>query len=79
MQPSLPPEHPAARKTFEVPRPRVDDLRDERHDACAKTICAGTFADRRRGRTQGELQMRREELKAEWIVRQKKGKKKSRK
>jgi hypothetical protein len=57
----------AQRHAKEIARRRLEDmLREERHDACAKTICAGTFAERRRYRSDGTLRAQREEDQHQW-------------
>jgi hypothetical protein len=42
------------------------EIREERHDAHAKAICAGTFAERRQGRSSDELRAQQDELQRQW-------------
>jgi hypothetical protein len=42
------------------------EIRQERHDARAKAICAGTFAERRHGRSPDELHAQQKELQHQW-------------
>lgn len=48
------------------PRRTPRELRKEHHDACAKTIRAGTFAERRQGRSSDELHKQQDELQRQW-------------
>jgi len=47
-----------------------EQVRQHRHDALAKTICAGEFPERRRFRSDRELREQRTELENEWESRQ---------
>jgi hypothetical protein len=59
---------PSAKPPMDVERrsttPR--EIREERHDALAKAICAGTFAERRRGRSSDELRAQQNEWQRQW-------------
>lgn len=62
---------PATTLAIQVERRRTPrEIREERHDACAKAICAGTFAERRQGRSPDELHTRQNELQRQWELRQ---------
>jgi hypothetical protein len=55
-------QHSAARQARALERRRVEDeIREQRHDDCAKTICAGTFTEQRRFRSEAELMAQRVE------------------
>ena len=64
-------EQATQRNAVEQARRQVEDhIRDERHDASAKTIVAGEFTERRRYRSDKELRRQRDELQREWESRQ---------
>jgi hypothetical protein len=48
-------------------RRRAEDrIRDERHDALAKSICAGEYAEKRQHRAESVLRAEREEDEKRW-------------
>jgi len=49
-----------------------DRIREDRHDACAKTIFAVKPVEQREGWCEAALRARREELKRQWDERQRK-------
>ena len=51
-------------------RPIEDRIRDEHHDAHAKTIASAEFIERRRSRSDSQLRAEREEDRREWEARQ---------
>jgi hypothetical protein len=60
-------EQATRRYATNVARRRLEDLvREARHDARAKSICAGQFAERRRFRTDSELRAQRDEWERLW-------------
>ena len=60
-------EQSAERSAVELQRRRVEDrIREERHDAFAKTICAGRLAELPRYRSDIELRSEREALQRRW-------------
>ena len=68
-------EQSAQRHAVHVERRRLEDhVREERHDARATTICAGTFAERRQHRSEKELRAQRGECQRQWEARQRRGK-----
>jgi len=66
--PSVKPATSAERRS--TPR----EIREERHDALAKAICAGTFAERRQGRSSDELHAQQNEWQRQWESRRRKRK-----
>jgi hypothetical protein len=63
-------ERHAQRIAVEHEKNRVaDGIREERHDARAKAVCAGTFAERRRHRSEAQLRAERQELECQWELR----------
>jgi len=56
------------------PPPTPQEIRQERHDARAKAICAGTFAERRHGRSSDELHAQQKELQRQWESRRRRRK-----
>ena len=69
---------PRQGRTSTATKPAIDaehrkgprEITEEHHDACAKTICAGTFAERRQGRSPGELHTQQDEVQRQWELRQ---------
>jgi hypothetical protein len=51
-------------------RPEEDRIREEHHDAQAKTIHGDDFVERRRHRSDVELREQRDELQRQWEARQ---------
>jgi len=66
--PSVKPATGAKRRS--TPR----EIREERHDALAKAVCAGTFAERRQGRSSDELHAQQNEWQRQWESRRSKRK-----
>jgi hypothetical protein len=52
--------------TPNVKRRAEDRIREERHDALAKSICAGRYAEQRRYRSPSELRAQREDDERQW-------------
>ena len=64
--------------THNVRRRAEDRIREERHDALAKSICAGRYAEQRRYRLPSELRAQREEDERRWWAEQRRPTRKKR-